>query len=102
MGEKKQKFTEEGTNILSLRNAKKLIKKVSFVDTMSNYNPRGSKASVQVKSYAKWERMARNMQNLDASTVSNYNFYLALILRYLQLVAKIRIADRERRVETMK
>ena len=42
------------------------------------------------------------MSTIEAPSVAASNIYLAFIIRYIQLVGKIRIADRERRVQVMK
>ena len=60
------------------------------------------KYAITVKPYAKWERMLKNIQGIDAQNIAVSNIYVAFILRFLQLVGKVRIADRERRIEVMK
>lgn len=69
---------------------------------MNEYHPRGSKPESLVPNYAKWERMERNFKDIDPATIAAYNIYLAFIMRYLKLVAKVRQADRAKRVNIMK
>lgn len=52
--------------------------------------------------YSKWERMERNFKDIDPATIAAYNIYLAFIIRYLKLVAKVRQGDRAKRVNIMK
>lgn len=42
------------------------------------------------------------MEKIDASAVAAYNIYLAFIIRFLQLAAKIRKGDRVKRINIMK
>lgn len=37
------------------------------------------------------------LEKYDQNTVASYNLFLAFILRFLQLAAKVRIADNEAR-----
>ena len=101
-GESKQEINIEGTNLLDLRKARKHLLKDSFTSKINEYNPRGMKYDVTVKPYAKWERMLKNIQGIDAQNIAVSNIYVAFLLRFLQLVGKVRIADRERRIEVMK
>lgn len=51
---KKTDINIEGTNVLDLRKAKKLITENVFADRLNDYNARGSKPDVAVLGYAKW------------------------------------------------
>ena len=68
---------------------------------MVNYSPRGGKIT-PVLSYAKWERIARNIEKYEQTATATCNIYLAFIQRFLQITARVRKADRETRVAFMK
>ena len=101
-GLSKQDICYPETNVLDLRKAKKFLKRESFVEKIQNYPLRGSKPDGDVQDAAKWERIARNLQTIDTQLVASSNIYLSFLLRFLQLAAKVRVADRERRVQVMK
>lgn len=61
-GKKKDQINIGGTNVLDLRKARKYLDKNVFLDTINTYNVRGSKPTVIVEPYAKWERMLKGLE----------------------------------------
>ncbi len=101
LGYSKKSICVKDTNILDWRNVRKTLQKDKILEKLANYSPRGGKIE-NVVPYAKWERIAKNLEKFDFNNISTYNIYLAFILRFLQTCAKVRVADREARVANMR
>ncbi len=97
----KKNICIKDTNILDWRNAKRLLVKDKILSTISDYNPRGGKLN-NVLPYARWQRISKNLEKFDAANVASYNIYMAFILRFLQVTARVRVADRIARIKNMK
>lgn len=92
-GHSKEELNFSHTNVLNWLKAKLLITKEIIHSIIAQYVPRGAKPSVKVEPYAKWQRIMKCLEKYDQNTVASYNLFLAFILRFLQLAAKVRIAD---------
>ncbi len=79
---------------MNWRKAKLLMTKEEIITKINQFIPRGSKPSVVVKPYAKWQRILKSLEKYEQNTVAAYNIVLAFILRFLQLSGKVRIGDR--------
>lgn len=93
----KEEINYKGTNIFNWLKAKSLAPKEELVQKMTFFTARGSKPNLEIKSYAKWQRVLKNIEKYDLNAVASYNIYLAFILRFLLLSGKVRIADSEAR-----
>lgn len=96
-GFKKEEVTLRGTNIFNWLKAKTLLPKDHLIQKITSYIARGSKPDVAILPYAKWQRLLKNLEKYDLSTVASYNIFLAFILRFLLIAGKVRIADNEAR-----
>ena len=74
-----------------------MLSKDIILKAVGDFAARGSKPTAKVQSYAKWQRILKVVEKYDQNTVVAYNIFLALILRFLQLSGKVRIADNEAR-----
>ena len=96
-GHKKEEINFKGINVMNWLKAKTLLSKDYILATVTQFTARGSKPSVVLEPYAKWQRILKCLEKYDQNTVASYNIYLAFILRFLQLCGKERIADNEAR-----
>jgi hypothetical protein len=60
-GFKKEEINYKGTNILNWLKAKSLVTKDQITQKITSYVVRGSKPDVEVKPYAKWQRILKNL-----------------------------------------
>lgn len=96
-GYSKEQLNFKQTNVMNWLRAKENLTKDSIITTVTQFVARGSKPSVKVESYAKWQRILKCLDKYDQNTVASYNLFLAFILRFLQLCGRVRIADNEAR-----
>lgn len=98
----KEEVNYAGTNVLDWYKASKVLTKEQIYERMNDYGSRGCKPDVEVKPYAKWQRVLKNLEKYDLNVVATYNLYLAFVLRFLQLAGKVRVADQEARKANIK
>lgn len=92
-GFRKEEVTLRGTNVFNWLKAKALLPRDQLKQIITAYIARGSKPDVEVKPYAKWQRLLRNLEKYDLAAVATYNIFLAFLLRFLIIAGKVRIAD---------
>lgn len=96
-GFKKEEINYKGTNIFNWLKAKSLVTKDQFIQKITSFIARGSKPDIDVKPYAKWQRILKNLEKYDLNNVAAYNIFLGFVLRFLLIAGRVRIADNEAR-----
>jgi hypothetical protein len=78
------------------------LTKDQLIQKITTFIARGSKPNIEIKSYAKWQRVLKNLEKYDLNNVAAYNIFLAFILRFLLISGRVRIADNEARKSAAK
>lgn len=92
LGYDKKEINVAGTNLLDWRKVRELIIKDKVVDRLCEYTHRGLK-DVQVRPYARWNRLLPQLDRFDLNTVLTYNIFYGKLLKYLQFAGRLRKLD---------